>query len=54
VAVHQHSSTGQVPGISGNVDLNHALWPLDRLTGRTGAAPPVVVRPPEFPDDDDP
>jgi GH25 family lysozyme M1 (1,4-beta-N-acetylmuramidase) len=55
VAVHQHSATGQIPGINGNVDLNHALWPLDRLTGRTGAAvPPVAVRPPEFPDDDDP
>lgn len=31
VAVHQYSSTGQVPGITGHVDLNQSIWPLSRL-----------------------
>jgi GH25 family lysozyme M1 (1,4-beta-N-acetylmuramidase) len=34
VALHQYSSTGAVPGIAGNVDLNVSLWPLDKLTGK--------------------
>lgn len=38
VALHQFSSTGAVPGISGNVDLDQAIWPLSQLL--TGAAPP--------------
>ena len=31
VAIHQYSSTGTVPGIAGNVDLNQAIWPLAQL-----------------------
>lgn len=31
VAIHQHSSAGKVAGITGNVDLDFALWPLSRL-----------------------
>lgn len=33
VAIHQYSSTGQVPGIAGNVDMNQAIWPLERIVG---------------------
>lgn len=34
VAIHQYSSTGSVPGIGGNVDIDYAIWPLARiLTG---------------------
>lgn len=32
VAIHQHSNTGRVPGVLGDVDLNVATWPLDRIT----------------------
>jgi len=31
VAIHQHSQTGKVDGIKGNVDLNTAIWPLNKL-----------------------
>jgi len=38
VAIHQFSSTGRVDGIAGNVDLNHAIWPLDKIiAGESGA-----------------
>jgi GH25 family lysozyme M1 (1,4-beta-N-acetylmuramidase) len=33
LAMHQYSFTGQVPGVSGNVDFDVALMPLDQLTG---------------------
>lgn len=32
--IHQYSDTGRVAGISGNVDLNESLRPLDQITGR--------------------
>lgn len=38
VAIHQYSSTGQVPGVSGNCDVNRLRWPLDRLLGLDGPA----------------
>lgn len=38
VAIHQHASDGQVPGIAGNTDLNVSMVPLETLTGG-GAAP---------------
>ncbi|HTF49424.1 MAG TPA: glycoside hydrolase family 25 protein [Pseudonocardia sp.] len=31
VAIHQHSQTGKVPGISGSCDLDVAIWPLEKL-----------------------
>jgi len=31
VAIHQHSQTGKVPGISGACDLDVAIWPLEKL-----------------------
>jgi len=31
VAIHQHSQTGTVPGISGSCDLDVAIWPLEKL-----------------------
>lgn len=31
VAIHQYSQEGQVPGVSGDVDLNYALYPLSQL-----------------------
>lgn len=42
VAIHQFSATGQVPGISGHVDLNQAIWPVPQLViggAATTAAP---------------
>lgn len=34
VAIHQYSSTGSVPGIAGNCDVDYAIWPLEKiLTG---------------------
>lgn len=38
VAIHQHASDGQVPGIEGNTDLNVCMVDLSVLTG--GAPPP--------------
>lgn len=32
VTIHQHSQSGQVPGI-GTVDLNYAMWPLSLIVG---------------------
>jgi GH25 family lysozyme M1 (1,4-beta-N-acetylmuramidase) len=43
LALHQHTSTGTVPGIPGNVDRNATIgtYTLDTLTlGGTGAPPP--------------
>jgi GH25 family lysozyme M1 (1,4-beta-N-acetylmuramidase) len=34
VAIHQYSQIGSVPGISGAVDLDYAIWPLSRLLGQ--------------------
>lgn len=31
VAIHQYSSTGQVSGVAGNVDLDWCVWPLSTL-----------------------
>lgn len=33
VAIHQYSDAGKVPGITGNVDLNVAIWPLEQILG---------------------
>lgn len=44
VAIHQHSATGRISGIAGDVDLNAALWPLDKIT--VAANPPKQETPP--------
>lgn len=44
VALHQYSSQGQVAGVSGNVDLNYAIWSLNSII--PGVAPSPVVTPP--------
>lgn len=44
VAVHQFSSTGAVPGIGGNVDLNFPVWPLATILGG-GSSPAVTTTP---------
>jgi len=31
VAIHQYSDAGKIPGITGNVDLNCAIWPLAKI-----------------------
>jgi lysozyme len=40
VAIHQHTDKGQVSGISGNVDLNYALWPLNIIVPSATPPPP--------------
>lgn len=40
VAMHQHASDGQVPGIGGNTDLNVSMVDLPVLTGGTAPPPP--------------
>lgn len=40
VVMHQHSQSGRVNGISGNVDLNRSLVPLSQLTKGSTAKPP--------------
>uniref|UniRef100_UPI003F4976F3 glycoside hydrolase family 25 protein n=1 Tax=Pseudonocardia sp. CA-138482 TaxID=3240023 RepID=UPI003F4976F3 len=43
VALHQHSSTGQVAGVTGSVDLDYAIWPLSTII--PGAEAPVTHPP---------
>lgn len=43
VAMHQHSATGKIDGIAGDVDLNVAIWPLDQIT--VAANPPKQETP---------
>lgn len=43
VALHQYSSTGQVAGVAGNVDLDWAIWPLSTLI--PSEVPPVTNPP---------
>jgi GH25 family lysozyme M1 (1,4-beta-N-acetylmuramidase) len=50
VVMHQHSSTGRVPGIGGNVDLDLCMVDLSALAGRSTPAPgPAPVPPPPAP-----
>ena len=44
-AIHQYSSSGQISGIQGSVDLDLALWDLSTLIPGT-PAPPVTTAPP--------
>lgn len=39
VAIHQFSQSGKVPGVSGDVDLNFAIWPISQLIGDTDLTP---------------
>lgn len=39
VIAHQYSATGRVPGITGDVDLNHALADMAPLTGSNPPGP---------------
>lgn len=50
VVMHQHSSKGRVPGISGDVDVNVSMVPLPHLTG-AGAPPPPPPPPAPAPGD---
>jgi GH25 family lysozyme M1 (1,4-beta-N-acetylmuramidase) len=43
VALHQYSSTAQVAGVAGNVDLDWAIWPLSTLI--PSETPPVTTPP---------
>jgi hypothetical protein len=43
-ALHQYSSSGQVQGVAGAVDLNWAIWDLATLI--PSEAPPVTTTPP--------
>lgn len=45
VVMHQHSSTGRVPGITGNVDLNRSLVDLERLTKSGPPTSPPAPQP---------
>lgn len=40
VAIHQFSQDGQVPGVSDDVDLDYAIWPLDQII--TGEVPELT------------
>jgi len=31
VAIHQYTANGTVPGVSGSVDLDYAVWPLSQV-----------------------
>lgn len=39
LALHQFSQSGVVPGITGNVDLDFAIWPLAKLIGSDDMTP---------------